>query len=181
MAKTKLQKQEDVKKISEKLSRSKSVVFTDYRGMTMKQLSDLRNKLQDQDAEFNVTKNTLLSLALKEAELPNPPKEVGEGPTATLFSYGDEVSPIKTLVKSLKDAQIGPSTTLRIKGGFLDALVLDALTINKLASLPSKQELQGKVVGSLAFPLYGIVGVLQANLRNLVYAVDQIRIKRGGE
>lgn len=181
MAKTRLQKEEDVKKLSGKLSRAKSVVFTDYRGMTMGQLSDLRNKLAPQEAELNITKNTLLNLALKQVGLPTPPKEVGQGPTATLFSYNDEVSPIKTLVKTLKDFQIGPSTSLRIKGGFLDAMVLDSLAVNKLASLPSKQELQGQIVGSLASPLYGIVGVLQANLRNLVYVVDQIRVKRGGE
>lgn len=179
MAKTKTQKQEDVKKLTGKLSRAKSVVFADYRGMTMGQLSDIRNKLQTQDAEFNVTKNTLLNLALKEAGLPTPPAEVEKGPTATLFSYNDEVSPIKTLVKALKDFQIGPSTTLRIKGGFLDAMVLDSLAVNKLASLPSKQELQGQVVGLLASPLYGIVGVLQANIRNLVYALDQIKQQRG--
>lgn len=173
MAKTRVQKEEDVKKLTEKLSRSKSVVFTDYRGMNMEQLSNLREKLQEQGAEFNVTKNTLLSLALKAAGFPTPPAEVQVGPTATLFSYDDEVSPIKTLVKTLKDIQIG-----KVKGGFLDATVLDSLAVSNLASLPSKEELQGKLVGSLSSPLYGIVGVLQANMRNLVYVVDQIRQQR---
>lgn len=176
MPKTKDQKQKLVENYAEKLSRSKSVVFTDYRGLTMKVLSDLRNKLAGQDAEFTVTKNTLLDLALKKAAMPKLSEEMETGPIATLFSYEDEVSPIKTLVKILKDAQTG-----KIKGGILDTELMDAVTITRLANLPGKQELQAKVVGSLASPLYGIVGVLQANLRNLVYALDQIRIAKGGE
>jgi len=58
---------------------------------------------------------------------------------------------------------------------------IDEYKVNRLATLPSKDELRAKVVGTLGAPLYGIVGVLQANLRNLVYALDQIRISRGGE
>lgn len=174
MAKTRVQKIEDIKKLTEKLSRSKSVVFADYRGLTMKQLVDLRNKLAEQAAEFNITKNTLLKRALENLKLKIKNSQLFEGPIATLFSYEDEVSPIKTLVKALKDAQLG-----QIKAGLLDTQVLDNLAINHLASLPGKLELQAKVVGSLAAPLYGIAGVLQANLRNLVYALEQIKQQRG--
>lgn len=172
MAKTRLQKQEDVKILTEKLARAKSVVFADYQGLTMNQLSKLRNELREQNAEFNVTKNTLLEISMPTAYNLQP--TTYQGPTATLFSYGDEIVPIKILVKALKEAQKG-----KIKGGILDAEALDGIVINRLASLPSKLELQAKVVGSLSSPLYGIVGVLQANLRNLVFALDQIRIQRG--
>ena len=141
----------------------------------MNQLSQLRNQLRDQGAEFSVTKNSLLDLALKNTSLPIS-IEPTSGPTATLFSYEDEITPIKSLVKTLKDASIG-----KIKTGIIDGEVYDALSITRLANLPSKLELQATVVRSLASPLYGIVGVLSANIRNLLYAVDQIRIKRGGE
>ena len=173
MPKTRGQKEQLVKNFSEKLSRSKSVVFTDYKGMSTGTLFDLRKKLREQNAEFTITKNTLLDLALKENHLPALSSEVKEGPTATLFSYEDEVSPIKILVKTLKDTQIG-----KIKGGILDAEFLDTFAITRLANLPSKAELQAKVVGSISSPLYGIVGVLQANLRNLVYALDQVKQKK---
>lgn len=183
MPKTRIQKEETVTKLAEKLGRAKSVVFADYqqsgtpgsKGMTMSQLSDLRNQLSDVSAEFTVTKNNLLKLALKDRNILTD-DAVLDGPTATLFSYDDEISPIKILVKALKDNAIGI-----IKGGIFEGEAIDEIKINKLASLPSKVELRGQVVGVLAAPLHGIVGVLQANLRNLVYALDAIRVSKGGE
>lgn len=179
--KTRAQKSEDIIKISEKLDRAKAIVLTDYKGMNMKQLSDLRNKLADQNAEFNVTKNTLLHIAL-EAKNKKLDSEI-KGPIATLFAYDDEISPIKTLVKALKDNSIG-----QIKFGFLGSELLDAEKITQLSTLPSKDELRAKTVGILVAPLQGIVGVLQANLRNLVYAISEIsklstveQKMRGGE
>ncbi len=166
MAKTRQQKEENLKILQEKFSRAKSVVFADYRGMTMKQLSDLRDKLRDQDAEFSVTKNTLLERATQ---------GTFDGPTATLFAYDDEISPIKLLVKAIKDAGIG-----KVKSGMLGTDILDEIKVNQLASLPTKDELRAKTVGVLIAPLQGMVGVLQANLRNLVYALSEIQKAKGG-
>lgn len=173
MAKTKDQKQQLVQTYTEKLGRSKSVVFSDYKGLTMAQLSDLRNKLREIDAQFIVTKNTLLELALKQAGLPET-DVIKASPTATLFSYQDEILPVKLLAKALKDAQKG-----QIKGGIVDGELFDSFAVIALSSLPSKLELQAKVVGLLNSPLQGMVSVLQGNLRNLVYALDQIRISQG--
>lgn len=161
MAKTRQQKEEAVKKLSEKLSLAKAVVFTDYKGLSMAQLSDLRNKLHDVNGEFSITKNTLLKIAKPELDL--------EGPTATLFAYDDEISPIKVLVKTLKDTTIG-----KVKSGFLGTTALDEAKILQLATLPTKDELRGKTVGVLVAPLQGIVSVLQGNLRNLVYALSEM-------
>jgi large subunit ribosomal protein L10 len=175
MPKTKLQKQQIVTDLTDKVSRSNSMVFADYKGMTMSQLSDVRNQLAENSAEFTVTKNNLLKIALKENKTEIDEKLL-EGPVATLFAFGDEITPIKILTKSLKDTGIG-----KVKGGVMEGEYLDEYKINKLAQLPSKDELRAKVVGSLGAPLYGIVGVLQANIRNLVYALDQIRKSKGGE
>lgn len=174
MAKTRAQKEQDLTKLVEKVKTAKSVVFTDYRGLKMSQLADLRNKLAQQNAEFNVTKNTLMDLAIKNLKLEIKNSAL-EGPTATLFSFGDEVSPLKVLVKALKDAGIG-----KVKGGFLGETFMDEYSMTRLSNLPGKQELRGKVVGVLAAPLQGMVGVLNANLRNLVYILDQIKIQKGG-
>lgn len=173
MAKTRAQKEETVLKLSEKLEKAKSVVFTDYRGLTMAQLTDLRNKLQEVSGEFSITKNTLIQRALP-SNL-QPPSSTLEGPTATLFAYDDEISPIKLLVKALKDAGVG-----KVKAGFLGDDVLDENRVNQLAALPTKDELRAKTVGILVAPLSGMVSVLNGNLRNLVYALDQIRILKGG-
>jgi large subunit ribosomal protein L10 len=175
MPKTKLQKKEIVTELTEKVGRAKSLIFADFKGLTMSQLSVIRGQLTDISAELIVTKNNLLRIALKDSHINIDEKSI-DGPTATLLAYDDQITPIKVLTKGLKDIQIG-----KIKSGFLDGEILDEAKIQKLASLPSKDELRAKVVGSLGAPLYGIVGVLQANLRNLVYALDQIRVKKGGE
>lgn len=168
MAKTRQQKEEQVQKISEKLLRAKAVVFTDYKGLNMKQLSGLRDKLREVQGELTITKNTLLRRVIENSQL-------FQGPTATLFAYDDEVSPIKILVKALKDAALG-----KVKAGFLGKDSLDEAKILRLAALPTKDELRAKTVEALAAPLQGMVGVLQANLRNLVYALSQIQKSKGG-
>ncbi len=161
MAKTRQQKEEQVTKITDKLSRARAIVFTDYKGLDMKQLSGLRDKLREQNAEFTITKNTLLKRALPASSL--------QGPTATLFAYDDEISPIKILVKTLKDIGLG-----KVKTGFLGDLALDEAKILQLATLPTKDELRGQTVGVLVAPLQGILSVLQGNLRNLVYALSEM-------
>lgn len=171
MPKTKAQKIAKVADLTLKLGKAKSVVFADYQGLTMNQLSDLRNKLRDAGAEFEVTKNTLIKLALPTTNYQLPTDL--EGPTATLFSYEDEIAPIKILVKAFKDAQKGA-----VKAGLLDMNVLDAMSVTRLAGLPTKLELRAKIVGSLSSPLYGIVNVLQGNLRGLVCALNQYKLQR---
>lgn len=174
--KTRAQKEQTVKDLTEKLNASKSVVLTDYQGLTMNQLSKLRNQLAEAEAEFSVVKNSLLNLSLKQMNLNLEGEDLKMGPTAVLMSHGDEVSPIKILVKTLKDIGLG-----KIKAGFLSKIFLDGNSIMRLAGLPTKIELQGQVVGTLAAPLYGLANVLQGNLRNLVYALDQIKKQKGGE
>lgn len=175
MPKTRDQKQQLVKQLDEKLAMSKSVVLANYQGLTMAQLSSLRNQLADQEASFSVIKNNLLRISLKKAGL-KADETALEGPTATLMAFGDEITPIKTLAKALKDFQIGS-----LKLGFLDGEVLLADQIQKLSQLPTKDELRAKIVGSLGTPLYGIVAVLQANIRSLVYLLDGVRKVKGGE
>lgn len=176
MPKTKQQKIDIVSDLKERISKSKSIVFADYKGMNMSQLSTLRLELQTLSAEFTVTKNNLIKIALGNLRLMMNDERILQGPIATLFSYGDEIAPIKALTKVIKDTGIG-----KTRAGFLNGEFLTDDQVNKLAELPSKDELRAKVVGSLGASLYGIVGVLQANLRNLVYALDAIRAKKGGE
>lgn len=165
MPKTRIEKEQAVVQLQDKLKRAKALVFTDYKGLTMSQLSDLRNKLREVNGEFAITKNTLLKRALPGSSL--------NGPTATLFAYDDEISPIKILVKALKDFAKG-----NVKSGFLGSEALDEQKILHLSTLPSKDELRAKTVGILVAPIKGILSVLQGNLRNLVYVLEQIKEKR---
>lgn len=176
MPKTRLQKEETVKQLTQSLSEAKSVVFADYQGLTMSQLSEVRGQLSEVGGKLSVTKNNLLKLALANAQLKIADDKLFVGSIATLISSDDEIAPIKVLVKALKGFQMG-----KIKAGILDGEVLDEYKLIALANLPGKDELRAKVVGSLGAPLYGIVNVLQANIRNLVYTVEAIRKSKGGE
>ncbi len=167
MPKTRIQKEEAVVKLKEKLEKAKALVFADYKGLTMSQLSNLRDKLREQNAEFTITKNSLLKHAMPNVDT--------EGPTATLLAYDDQISPIKILVKAFKDYAIG-----KVKFGFLGEDALDEAKIIQLSALPSKDELRAKTVGVLVAPLSGMISVLQGNLRNLVYALSELQKQRGG-
>ena len=174
MPKTRSQKEETVEILKEKLGKATALVFADYKGLSMKQLSELRDKLREVNGEFTITKNSLLKLALPPSTFHLPPSSL-DGPTATLFAYDDQISPIKILVKAFKDAALG-----KVKSGFLGSESLDEAKIIQLSTLPSKDELRGKMVGVLVAPIQGMMSVLQGNLRNLVYALSELQKQRGG-
>lgn len=177
MPKTRAQKEETLNIVTEKFSKAKAVVFADFKGMTMSQLSDLRKTLRETGSEFTVVKNTLLRLAVKETGKKDSGLEATlEGPTATLFAYDDEITPIKALVKAIKDNGIG-----EVKAGILGDNVLDKAKITQLSTLPSKDELRGQVVGVLVAPLRGMINVLNGNLRGLAVVLNEIRKQKGGE
>ncbi len=168
-AKSRIKKEETVESLVEKLNRASSVVLTDQSGLPVSLASDLKKKLKAAQAESIVTKNTLLRIASQKTghEIP---EEALTGPTATLFAYGDEISPIKELTSFAKTNE---KPTIKI--GFLGKTILSVDRINQLAKLPSKEVLRGQVVGGLYSPLYGIVGVLNGNIRNLVYTLNAIK------
>ena len=139
----------------------------------MPQIQSLRTKLKESGAEFTIAKNTLVKRSLTDAGYSGIKDEDFQGSMGTLFCFEDEIAPIKTIVTFKKENELP-----EIKFGFFDKTFISDLELTKLATLPSKPELYAKVVGSLSSPLYGIVGVLQANLRNFVYVLDQIRAQK---
>jgi len=162
-------KKEKVLGLNQKLERAKTIFLTEYHGLTSEQLNDLRAKIKKAGGELLIIKNTLLKKALENGKWKMENGKSLEGPTATLLAYDDEIAPLKEIDQINKT--LGFPT---YKLGFFGNLTLDASQIETLAKLPAKEVLQGKVVGALVFPLYGIVGVLNANLRNLVYALNEI-------
>lgn len=170
---SRVQKEETVESLSEKLEKAQAMLLADYRGLSVLASTDLKKKLKDNKAEMLVAKNTLLSIAAKKAGY-DVPAETLTGPTAVIFAYEDQVTPIKELATFIKSNELP-----KVKVGFLNKATYSAEKVMELAKLPSKEVLYGKVVGGVSSPLYGIVGVLNANLRNLVYTIDQIRLKGG--
>ncbi len=165
-------KVETVQSLNDKVSRSKTMAFVDYQGLTVNQISALREKIKAAGGEVIVAKNTLMKKALAGQKFPDAGDNL-TGPTATVFSYDDEIGAVKQIADFAKTLGGIP----KFKFGFFGHDLLDSAAIEALSKIPSRAELQAKVVGSLASPLYGIVNVLQANIRNLAIVLDQIAKK----
>lgn len=168
-AASRIKNEETVASLKEKLNRAKAVVLTDQSGLSVSLAGDLKKKLKAVDAESIVAKNTLIKIASKELGIEFPEESLN-GPTAALFAYNDEVAPLKELAAFAKTNEKPV-----IKAGLLGMTLLSVERVNQLAKLPTKDVLRAKVVGSLASPLYGIVGVLNGNIRNLVYTINAIK------
>jgi len=170
---SRIKKEETVETLFEKLERANAVLLTDYRGLNAAQVTELKKKLTENEAEMTVAKNSLLSIAAKKAGYEVPPENL-TGPTSIIFAYGDQITPIKEVANFIKSHELP-----RVKVGFLEKSLYEAARIMELAKLPSREVLLGQVVSSISAPLYGLNGVLSANLRNLVYTLEQIRLKGG--
>lgn len=169
MAKSKEQKKEALKYLQDKLKESKSVVFSSDTGSNVKTIESLRNELKANEAEYLVVKKTLLRKATKDLGEAEHLDELA-GSVALTLSYSDEVTGAKILNKYAKDSEV-----LNLGGGILEGKFIVPEMVKKLSSLPSKEELLAKVVGSLNSPISGLVGVLSGTTRNLVGVLSAIR------
>ena len=162
------QKQETASHLKQALDKATVAVVTDYRGLTVAELTQLRRELYSLDASFTVAKNTLTRHAIK-----NSQKEVLDaclkGPTALLIGRGDQVAPVKVLSKFLTAGK-KPN---EIRGGYLDGKLLSRAEVEQLAKLPPLEELRGQLVGAINSPLSGIVSAISSPQRGLVNVLDQ--------
>jgi large subunit ribosomal protein L10 len=147
-------KEQTVAEIKERFARASSVILVDYRGLTVKELQELRGKLRDSGSELKVYKNTLTEIAMRELAMPDLGALL-EGPSAFTFSYGDPVAPAKTLMAYAKDHK-----ALEVKGGFIERSITDADGVKALASLPTREELIAKLLGTMQNPAASFVRVL---------------------
>jgi len=182
MAITRAKKEEIVEELKDKLSKAKTVVFARYKGLTVADLTALRNELKDAEGEGWVVKNTLTKIALKgmssakggPASGWDVPGKILKGQTALFFSYADELTAPKIVYQNAKNNE-----NLKIKGGIFEDKFIEANEVEKLAQIPSREELLAKVVGSLNAPISGFVGALRGNLLNLLYTLKAIGEKNG--
>ncbi|MFH1662194.1 MAG: 50S ribosomal protein L10 [Candidatus Falkowbacteria bacterium] len=174
MAKTKLQKQEIIRNLVEKLNKSKSAIFVNFKGLGVKDNEELRNKLREENSEYYVAKKTLIDLAVKESGVKDANSRDFDGQVAAIFGYEDEVAPAKIVDEFNKSRE----NKLNFAGGILEGNFISNDKVSELAKLPSKQELYAKVVGSLNAPISGFVNALSGNLRNLVYVLKAIESKK---
>ena len=165
-------KEAEVAEIQEKIEKSQSVMFLDYRGLNVAEVTELRNKMRAAGVEYKVIKNTMIRRAAEKAGIEGL-DDVLEGPTAVAFGYADPVAPAKILVDFIEDTK-----KTNLKGGVLAGKAMTEAEIKNLASLPSKEELIAKMLGSLNSPITGIVMALSGIPRNLVYALNAIKEKK---
>lgn len=166
-------KQKAVDELKQKLDTANLMLLADYRGFTVKELTELRKKLRAHESEFRVVKNTLLQRAFEAAGFAEIKAHL-QGTTALLLGYQDPVQPLKTLVTYLKEIEKGT-----VRAGIMEKGLIDSQEIQTLAKLPPKEVLLAKVVGGFQAPIYGLVNVLQGPLRKLVYALAAIKDKKG--
>lgn len=155
-----------VKELSDMLSRSTLTLLTDYRGLTVADMQNLRAQLREHDAEVRVAKNTLTVIAARELNLEGLEPEL-KGPTALVTAFADPVQVAKVVSEFARTSRI-----LQIKAAMLEGAMISTSQVEALATLPSRDVLVGRVVGGLAGPLYGIVGVLAAPIRALMYVLQ---------
>ena len=167
---TKNQKIELVKELTEKIKGAKSTVFVDFKGLQVKDSTELKKSLRAAGAEYIVVRKTLLDIALKNAGIENVSIKSMEGQIALSLSNIDEVSAAKIIDTFAKTNQ-----NMKMLGGTLGSQVMSAAEVKALAKIPSKEQLLGQLVGTLNAPISGFVNVLAGNLRGLVQVLNAVK------
>ncbi|MDR3559528.1 MAG: 50S ribosomal protein L10 [Candidatus Pacebacteria bacterium] len=165
---TRQQKEQLVKDLAEKIKSSKATVFSDFKGLTVKNMTALRRELGEKGIDFQVFKKTLITIALKDAGIEMDAKKL-EGQIAVAVSSGDEVEAAKIIAKAAK-----ANENLKIVGGLLGKSVLTDQEVVALSKLPGKDELLARLVGTINAPVSGFVNVLAGNIRGLVQVLKAV-------
>lgn len=158
--------------LQEVFSKCSIGILTDYRGLSAAEITDLRRTLKASAIEYKVVKNTLARLAAERAGK-NKLGALFEGPVAIAFGYGDIIEPARVLtgyVRTLK-------TSLSIKGGFLGDRLLTSGEVDSLSTLPSREILLGRVLAGMQSPITALLSCLIAPMRGII-GVLQARIKQ---
>ena len=164
---------ETVKSLTEKLDKANAIYFTDYLGLDVVSITKLRKEFVSNDIEFTIAKNTLIKLAAKDAGMQGLDKFLN-GPTAMALSYNDPTNPAKVIKNFLKDFD-KPA----VKGMILDGQVFEGEEFEKIASLPSKEQLLSKLVGMLNSPMSKLSSTLGSPVSGLLGALEQLNSKKG--
>jgi len=176
MPKTKEQKRTILHELNDKISKAKSIVFAKYNALTVKDNEELRSRLRQENNEYFVAKKTLLNLALKDKAIAGLDIKNFGGQIAAIFGYTDEVSPAKIVGKFKKEKD--KEGKIEFLGGILENKYIGASEVADLATLPSKQELYAKIVGTINAPVSGFVNALAGNIRNLVNVLKAVSDKK---
>ena len=160
---------EELKRLSESLSKAKAVYFTEYHGLNVSDMTKLRGEFFKADVEFKVAKNTLVKLAVKDNNI-ELDDELFKGSTALAISFDEPVAPAKVIKKFRKDSDLP-----EVKGIIFDGKFVPGSEYNRLADLPSKEELLAKLVSMLNSPLQKLVSTINAPFQNTLGALNNLK------
>ena len=166
---TKAFKSEKISQIKEKIEKAKVAIVTDYKGLSVEEITKLRRSIQKEDGDYMVTKNTLAKLAVKGTEY-EILTDALTGPVAIAFGFEDQVAPAKALAKFIKESKKG-----EILAAAMDGKLLSAADAKALANLPSKQEIYAKMLGCINSPASGIANSINAVMSSLTRAMAAVR------
>ena len=166
---TKAFKSEKISQMKEKIEKAKVAIVTDYKGLSVEEITKLRRSIQKEDGDYMVTKNTLAKIAVKGTEY-EVLSDVLTGPVAIAFGFDDQVAPAKALAKFIKETKKG-----EILAAAMDGKLLTADEAKALANLPSKQEIYAKILGCINSPASGIANSINAVMSSLTRAVAAVR------
>lgn len=165
----KQKKIETVKVLTDMFAKANAVVFTNYGGLTHKQIEELKKAIKAFDAEFVVAKNSLLTIALAENKMTLSENLSLQGPTGTLFLNGDIIGPLKSLAKTIKELNL-PS----VKFGIMEKNFITGEQVIKLSTLPSRETLLTQIAVGLKSPISGLHRALNWNLQKLVMTLNAV-------
>lgn len=168
-------KEATIEELREKIASAKNLFFTNYAGLTVEQITKLRNELRKDGSTYGVVKNTLFKRAASD-ELASQLDAILAGPTGVVFAGADPVAPAKA-IKTFSDS----TKPVDVKAAYIDGKLVDAAQVQALAALPPKIELLARLVGSLKSPLTGLVMVLSGNQSGLVRVLNAIREQRSAD
>lgn len=166
------EKGRSIAELREKLGAARSAVLTDFRGLSVAEMTELRSLLRKSAVEYTVVKNTLAKIAVKDTDLAGLAAYF-EGPTAIAISRGDPVAGPRLL-----SAWGKTRPTFAVKGGMVEGQVVGPVEIATLADLPPREVLLARVAGTFQAPLQGLVNVLAGPVRALASVLDQVRQRK---
>ena len=168
------EKATSIAELREKLGDARGAVLTDFRGLSVAEITELRTLLRKSAVEYKVIKNTLAKLAVKDTGLAGLASYL-EGPTAIAISRKDPVVASKAVTAWAKSRQ-----TFTVKGGIVEGRVVGPAEVADLAALPSREVLLARMAGAFQAPLQALVQVLSASMRGLANVLDQVRQRKEG-
>lgn len=168
------QKAKTIDELTDQLTRAQLTIVADYRGLTVADLQGFRGSLRQHGAQFRIAKNTLTLIAAERAGLVDL-EGLLVGPTALVLAYDDPVMASKITSDFARTSRI-----LTVRGGVMNNRLVTERDIDTLATLPSREVLQGRLVGLLASPMSRTVGVLSGPSRSVAYLLSARREQLGG-